>query len=360
MSDFSKIIIDWYQSNKRDLPWRNTEDPFLIWVSEIILQQTRVAQGIDYYYRITEKFPDIKSLAGANEDDLLKLWQGLGYYSRARNMLKAARQLSEIHHNKFPEDYSEILKLSGIGKYTAAAISSFAFNLPHAVVDGNVYRVLSRVFGIDDPIDQEKSKRKFEALAQELLDTQRPGLHNQALMEIGALQCVPVNPDCSVCPLAPQCSALRLERINQLPLKSRRTTVLKKFFHYIYIFDQGYTLLYQRDDSSIWKKLWEFPMIETDHLLTDSEIFSDEFLLSVSKLTGYSVVDLHISGISQPLKHLLSHREILARFVNIEIKYNLSKEPPGQYFSNNTNFKRIPISEIDNYAIHRLMEKLLG
>ncbi len=359
MTDFSKIIIDWYESNKRDLPWRNTEDPFLIWVSEIILQQTRVAQGIEYYYRITHAFPSIQSLAEADENDLLKLWQGLGYYSRARNMHKAAKQLANIYQYRFPKDYSEIVTLAGIGKYTAAAISSFAFNLPYAVVDGNVFRVLSRVFGMEDPIDQEKSKRVFETKAQELLNTEKPGLHNQAIMEFGALQCVPVKPDCTICPLAQQCSAFRLEMIDQLPKKSRRTSIQKKFFNYIYLFDRGQTLLYQRKESNIWKGLWEFPVIETEALLSESEIFNPEFKQTISNLTNYPTETINITKISKKIKHLLSHREIYAQCIKVEINSTYLSESISLNGYQHSLFTQIPIHEIDNYAIHRLMEKFI-
>ncbi len=357
MSEFSKIIIDWYQSNKRDLPWRNTEDPFLIWVSEIILQQTRVVQGIDYYYKITNRFPNIKSLADAQEDELLKLWQGLGYYSRARNMLKAANQLAIEHNYQFPKTFEEILQLKGIGKYTASAIGSFAFNLPTAVVDGNVYRVLARVFGIEEPIDQEKSRKTFDSLAQELLDKEKPGVHNQAIMEFGALQCVPVNPDCSICPLAPHCIALHLEKVDQLPMKSRKTSVQKKFFNYIHISVQGHTLLYQRQESNIWKGLWEFPVIETESMLNDEDILTSDFLLKVSKLIGYSVDSLNIQRISKSYKHLLSHREIHAKFISIEISSELVLENIPDV--NHKLFKLAPMVELENYAVHRLMEKFI-
>jgi len=223
MPEFYKILTVWYQQNKRDLPWRAKNDPYLVWVSEIILQQTRVEQGTAYFFRFIKLFPDVKSLANAPENEVLKVWQGLGYYSRARNMHFAARQIMTDYNGIFPDTYNNIGKLKGVGSYTAAAIASIAFGLPYAAIDGNVYRVLSRVFAIDTPIDSTKGKLEFSELANELLDWQNPALFNEALMDFGALQCIPQNPDCNKCPFRDQCLAFAQNKINQFPVKSKKT-----------------------------------------------------------------------------------------------------------------------------------------
>ena len=237
MKHFSEKIIAWYDQNKRDLPWRNTKDAYLIWLSEIILQQTRVDQGMDYYLKFAKEFPTVKHLAKADNEKVMKLWQGLGYYSRARNLHTTAKIISEKYHGKFPDEYSDILSLKGVGNYTAAAIASFAFNKPYAVVDGNVYRVLARVFGIESPIDSTQGKKEFETLATELLDRKKPASHNQAIMELGALQCKPVNPDCSICALNTMCFAYSKKRINELPVKAKKTKVRNRYFNYIVLLD---------------------------------------------------------------------------------------------------------------------------
>lgn len=231
---FSAALETWYASHGRDLPWRGTHDPYRIWVSEIILQQTRVAQGYDYFMRFMERFPTVERLAAATEDDVLHAWQGLGYYTRARNLHAAARAV--VAQGGFPADYAGVRALRGVGDYTAAAICSMAYGLPHAVVDGNVYRVLSRYFGLSTPIDTTSGRRAFADLAASLLDRRRPGLYNQAVMDFGALQCLPRAPQCGTCPLAPGCEALRTGRVDELPVKARRTQVAERFIAYIYIY----------------------------------------------------------------------------------------------------------------------------
>ena len=221
MNIFSEAIVEWYKEYKRDLPWRESSDPYRIWISEIILQQTRVAQGYDYFLRFIKRFPDVKALADADEDEVMKYWQGLGYYSRARNLHAAAKSMNGV----FPETYPEVLALKGVGEYTAAAICSFAYGMPYAVVDGNVYRVLSRYFGIDTPIDSTEGKKLFAALADEMLDKKQPALYNQGIMDFGAIQCTPQSPDCLFCPLADSCSALSTGRVTQLPVKQLRGSI---------------------------------------------------------------------------------------------------------------------------------------
>jgi A/G-specific adenine glycosylase len=342
----SNILTGWYKQNKRDLPWRNISDPYRIWISEIILQQTRVNQGMSYYLRFIERFPTVNILAEANEDDVLKYWQGLGYYTRARNLHKAAKQIVLDFAGVFPIQHSNLLKLAGIGDYTAAAICSFAYNQTYAVVDGNVYRVLSRVFGIETPIDTNSGKKEFALLAQNLISQSEPGLHNQAIMEFGALQCTPSSPDCMNCPLNSHCRAFELKIVSDLPLKSQKTKVTNRYFNYLFIELQGNTFLQKRKAKDVWQNLYEFPLIETDHLLSPGELI--ENLDFKSLLNGISETD--ILKISNPMKHVLSHRVIYAQFISIKIS-NLSESF--------CHFNQISMSELDNYAVSRLMELFL-
>ena len=341
--NFSKILTDWYELNKRDLPWRHTQDPYLIWISEIILQQTRVVQGLSYYHRFIEQFPTVVHLSEALEDDVLKCWQGLGYYSRARNIHKASRQIINEFGGVFPMHHKDILTLAGIGDYTSAAISSFAFNLPFAVVDGNVYRVLSRIFGIDTAIDSPNGKKEFAFLAQDLLSQLQPGLHNQAIMEFGALQCVPVSPNCSICPFQQSCCALQLNTISDLPFKSKKTMVSHRFFNYLFFKYQGQTFLQKRVEKDVWQNLYEFPLIESDHLLDASELLENEQFVELFD----GIDELSISNISMPIKHILTHRIIFAQFISIELPALIAA------FG---KFEIVPFVEIDKYAVSRLME----
>lgn len=340
---FSKIITDWYELNKRDLPWRHTTDPYLIWISEIILQQTRVIQGLSYYQRFIEQFPTVVHLAEAEEDEVLKCWQGLGYYSRARNIHKASHQIINEFGGVFPSHHKDILTLAGIGDYTSAAISSFAFNLPFAVVDGNVYRVLSRIFGIDTAIDTPNGKKEFAVLAQDLLSKLQPGLHNQAIMEFGALQCVPVSPNCSICPFLQSCCALQSNTISDLPFKSKKTMVSHRFFNYFFFKYQGQTFLQKRVEKDVWQNLYEFPLIESDHLLDASELLENEQFVELFD----GIDELSISNISMPIKHILTHRIIFAQFISIELP------ALNAAFG---KFEIVPFVEIDKYAVSRLME----
>lgn len=328
------------------MPWRETTDPYLIWVSEVILQQTRVDQGLSYYFRFTEQFPDIRSLAEAAEDDVLKCWQGLGYYSRARNMHAAAKMVMERFSGCFPHTYEEIASLKGIGEYTAAAIASFAFRLPYAAVDGNVYRVLSRIFGIDMPIDEGKGKRYFSGLAQELLKGHSPDEFNQAMMEFGALQCVPRSPDCQYCPLKEKCMAYASGTIDKLPVKKGKTTVKPRYFNYLHVYTANETLLSKRTGKDIWQNLYEFPLIEADHLLSLEELLADDLF---RKLTGGGEVNALKQSLP-PTKHLLSHRIIHAQFYEIEVKQFSSLDP---------SYIIVPQQMLDTYAVSRLMQYYL-
>ena len=258
-------LLEWYRQNKRDLPWRHTKDPYKIWLSEIILQQTRVAQGLPYYLKFVERYPTVKDLAQASEQEVLKLWQGLGYYSRARNLHYTARDIVENYNGKFPRTYQELLKLKGVGTYTASAIASFCCDEPVAVIDGNVYRVLSRLAGVDVPVNSSEGKKIFQKLAEEYLDRQKAGLHNQAMMEFGALQCVPGQPDCASCPLQAECVAYETGKVAELPVKLPKVKVKKRFLHYIIIRHADELVWQKRTANDIWKNLFQPALIEGEN-----------------------------------------------------------------------------------------------
>ena len=346
MQLLSQSIISWYKINKRELPWRDINDPYKIWISEIILQQTRVNQGMDYYLRFVERFPNVAELANAEQDEVLKYWQGLGYYSRARNLHKAAQQIINEFNGIFPRNHSDVLKLSGVGVYTAAAVCSFAYNQSYAVVDGNVYRVLSRLFGIDTQIDSGAGVKQFAKLAQDFLYLKDPGLHNQALMEFGALQCVPASPDCGRCPLRSNCKAYAMELINVLPVKMQKVKVKERFFNYLFVQFGDKTFLNKRESSDIWKNLYEFPLIESTKLLPIEELLiNQEFIEMFSAIENLEIIHLGV-----PVKHVLTHRIIYAQFFTIRI-YDKNKQLD--------KYMEIPIAEIDKYAVSRLIAQFL-
>ncbi|MCD7938533.1 MAG: A/G-specific adenine glycosylase [Tannerellaceae bacterium] len=339
----STLLVDWYEINKRDLPWRHTKDPYKIWVSEIILQQTRIAQGMDYYLRFTERFPDVKTLAEAGEDEVLKYWQGLGYYSRARNMHTTAKMIVEKFGGRFPETYKEILSLKGIGEYTAAAIASFVWDQPYPVVDGNVYRVLARLYGVETPIDTGKGKKEFASLAEMVLNPQKAGLHNQAVMEFGALQCIPQNPRCPACPFLDRCVACNTGKVNELPVKQKKGRTRDRFFHYFHITYQDNTWLNRRGKKDIWEGLYEFPLIETSGKMD----FADMQALNAFRELFGEGVEVDIQVVGSPVKHVLSHQVIYAVFYRVELKGPV----PGL-----GNYLEIPSGELDKYAVSRLVE----
>jgi A/G-specific adenine glycosylase len=344
--NISNTLINWYEQNKRELPWRDITDPYKIWISEIILQQTRVNQGMGYYLRFIDRFPNAAELANATEDEVLKYWQGLGYYSRARNLHKAAKQIEEVHKGIFPTNHSDVIKLAGIGEYTAAAICSFSYNQPYAVVDGNVYRVLSRLFGIETPIDSTLGKKEFAELAKNLLPDGQPGEHNQAIMEFGALQCVPASPNCVNCPFSTSCKALESDKVSLLPIKEKKTKVTNRFFNYLFIEFQGKTFLQRRTAKDVWQNLYEFPLIEGEQLLTAEELIGNAHFQTIFR----DIPAVEILKISNPMKHVLSHRVIYAQFITIKInKLNDKME----------QFEDIPINQIDKFAVSRLMELFL-
>lgn len=317
MAFFSKILLAWYEDYGRTLPWRDTRDPYLIWISEIILQQTRIVQGMSYYLRFVERFPDVYALAAADEDEVLKYWEGLGYYSRARNLHAAARDIVGRFAGHFPEEHKDVLSLKGIGEYTAAAICSFAWKQPYAVVDGNVYRVLSRFFGIEHPIDSHAGKKYFASLAQELLDSSNPDLYNQAIMDFGALQCVPKSPDCEKCPLCDRCVAYAQGEVSHFPVKTGKTEVKPRYFNYLCILHEDSLLLSQRKEKDIWQNLYEFPLIETPEAFKPEELMRHE---SFKKL--FSLQDgFRLLRTDRMPKHQLSHRTIYACFYLLEVDH---------------------------------------
>jgi A/G-specific adenine glycosylase len=341
MNFFSSKIIKWYSQHKRELPWRNTKDPYKIWLSEIILQQTQVKQGLPYYQKFIKTFPSVSELANANEEDVLKLWQGLGYYSRARNLHFAAKQIHQAGF--FPKEYKDIITLKGVGEYTAAAIASFAFKLPYAVVDGNVFRLLSRFYGIDTPIDTFKGKREFSEIAQTLLVKKDPDTHNQAIMEFGSQMCKPKQPNCNSCPLRDECVAFANNTIHLLPVKKGKVKVKTVFFEYFFFKMNGYTLVNKRANDGIWQNMYEFPLITTEDLNNTEEILNHNQFESWVK-----GIDFSIESISE-FNHILSHRKINARFWEIKCQNTLPA----------SNFQKIKIETIDKLAVSRLIEKFI-
>ncbi|MDB4921730.1 A/G-specific adenine glycosylase [Mucilaginibacter sp.] len=312
--DFNNELAHWYQENKRDLPWRNTTDAYVIWLSEIILQQTRVEQGMPYFSRFLEQYPNVGSFAAASEDEILKLWQGLGYYSRGRNMLKTARLVQEIHKGQFPQTYDELIKLKGIGEYTAAAIASFSLNEAKAVVDGNVYRVIARYLGIDEPINSTKGKKIFQQAANDFLNKQNPGLHNQAMMEFGAVICKPKNPACGICPVRTGCYAFKHNAINSLPVKLNKIKVRERYFNYFLVTDGHKVLVNKRDQTDIWANMYDLPLIETTALLPPDALFSHPMV------TGLFGNDLKVTEISPVKKHVLTHQRLYVRLIKLQSK----------------------------------------
>jgi len=307
---FSDKILDWYTSNKRNLPWRETKDPYLIWLSEIMLQQTRVAQGTPYYLKFAKRFPKINDLAEASEEEVLKLWQGLGYYSRARNLHATAKYVAFELGGEFPSNYSNLLKLKGVGDYTASAIASICFNEPKPVVDGNVFRVLARYFGVNKPINSSEGTKYFKQLATEVMNVDNVRDYNQGIMEFGSLQCAPKNPDCSTCPLNESCVALQKNLVSELPVKIKKTKIKKRNFNYLVVLNaQNKICLRKRTGKGIWQNLWEFPLLESE-----GEIEKKEISKHIRELTGieeFESVHLYNENI---IIHKLSHQHLHTRF----------------------------------------------
>lgn len=381
--EFANTIISWFRENGRALPWRETRDPYAIWLSEIILQQTRIAQGWEYWERFMAQYPTVEDLAAAHEDEVLKLWQGLGYYSRARNLHTAAKQIVALGH--FPDTLEGIKQLKGVGDYTAAAIGSFAFDIPAAVVDGNVYRVLARYFGIDTPINSTQGKKEFAALAQSLLPSSKASnsplsfspasdfqsslslvaAYNQAMMDFGAIQCTPQSPKCLLCPLAETCEAMRTNRVAELPVEQKIMKVKTRHLSYIYIRCKGETAIHRRGEGDIWQGLWE-PFNASDIAeacaspsSAQASLSSTKFSTSLTRLSSFKkelAADLHLSNVdalqllAQDVKHVLTHRILLADFYLLETEAR--PQLPDDYIW-------IKEEEIEDYGIPRLIELLL-
>jgi A/G-specific adenine glycosylase len=337
--NFRIQLSAWYNTHGRTLPWRENHHAYLIWLSEIILQQTRVEQGLPYFHSFKNRFPTVFDLAEADEDEILKLWQGLGYYSRARNLHKAAKQVVEHHGGQFPANYKELLLLQGIGPYTAAAIASIAFNLPEAVVDGNVVRVISRLFAITDSVDESTTKKEIAAKAYELLDKLNPGNHNQAMMDFGAMICTPKQPKCNACPVSQHCVALAVNKVHVVPFKTQKTKKRDRFFHFLVAQDSSLLLIEKRDEADIWAGLYQFPLVETTQNL-ELDLSSIEARLQVS--------NIKLNAVRSMPKHILSHQTIYARFYAVEAN-----------LANVSEFLKIKPSELHTFAVPRLIDRYL-
>lgn len=339
---FTKALRGWYAAGHRDLPWRRTRDPYRIWLSEVILQQTRIDQGTAYYERFAKQYPTVHHLAAAPDDEVMRLWQGLGYYSRARNLLLAARSVVNGHGGRFPDTVEGLRALKGVGDYTAAAIASIAFDRPAAVVDGNVYRVLARVFGISTPIDSTAGRREFAALAGGLLDPKHPGDHNQAVMELGATVCLPRAPHCGECPLAARCVARREERIGDLPVKAGRTAVRERHFNYLCIDVEGGLVLRKREGRDIWQGLYEPPLLESE-----APLGAAGFRKALRTWLGEGWT---VAGQHGPARHVLSHQVLHARFWEVI---------PPRAFVPPREWRSLSATELDQVAVPRLIERYL-
>jgi A/G-specific adenine glycosylase len=342
--EFGEIIISWYNHNKRDLPWRHTSDPYKIWLSEIMLQQTRVEQGLGYYEKFITKYPKIKNLAAASEDDILKLWQGLGYYSRARNLHQAAKDMMKRFKGKFPTEYKDILSLKGVGVYTASAIASFAYQQKHAVVDGNVFRVLSRYLGIFTSVDSNAAKTEFSEAALILMGDHAPHDFNQAIMEFGALHCKPANPVCGTCPLNGSCFAFSKNKVALLPVKVKKNIARNRYFNYLCIHQGDSIVMKKRTGNDIWKNLYDFPVIETDKRITSAKLFRTEELKKY-----FSKNKFHLISKSQTIRHQLTHQTIFARFYRIRVSKELHIE----------GIKSVNKKNLNKFAVPRLIENYL-
>jgi A/G-specific adenine glycosylase len=344
--EFSNSLLYWYLQNKRDLPWRNTTNPYPIWLSEIMLQQTRVAQGMPYFQAFMMAFPTIFDLAKASEEQVLKLWQGLGYYSRARNMHKTAQIIAFEMDGNFPDNYNDLFKLKGIGEYTAAAIASFAFNEVVPVVDGNVFRVLSRYFNVETDITSSTAKKEFTALAKALIPIDNPALFNQAIMEFGALQCVPKNPNCEVCIFGNSCAALQKKKVAQLPVKSKKTKVTNRFFNYLIFLDKhNNTLLNKRTQKGIWHNLYEFPVIETNDE-SDFDVILKNIIENYPEYTFESISCYN----SAPVIHKLSHQKLHINYYKLNVMQEIMDGIP-LFSIKNYPFPVVIYNFIEKYSI---------
>lgn len=339
--NFARAILNWYMVNKRDLPWRNTNDPYSVWLSEIILQQTRIAQGLPYYLKFINKYPTINSLARANENDILILWQGLGYYSRARNLLKTAKFIVDQCNGKFPSTYTELIKLKGIGEYTASAISSICFNERRAVLDGNVYRVISRFYGIDVPVNNHFGKKFYMDYAQKLAPKKSCGDYNQGIMDFGSLICKPKSPLCDKCILEKDCIASNMKNINYFPVKLKKNAPKITHFNYLVLLDSDHMIWMNKIKNGIWKNLFQFPMIESKKELNKTQVLSNEIFKSIAPISNSDIILFN----SSPIIHKLSHKTIYAKFWILPVEHS--------------NSNSIKFSDVNKYPVPRLIEKFL-
>ncbi len=345
-SVFTPLLLDWYAQSHRPMPWKGEKNPYLVWLSEIILQQTRVEQGWPYFERFRDKYPTVSDLANAPEDEVMKLWEGLGYYSRARNLHFTAKYIAKELHGVFPTTYEGILALKGVGPYTAAAISSFAYDLPHAVVDGNVYRVLSRYFGIRTPIDSTNGKKQFAQLADELLDEKQAAVYNQAIIDFGATHCTPKLPKCTTCPLQEHCMAGLEGQATAYPVKEKKIVKRTRYFHYLIWESSEGLLLQKRQHKDIWQNLYEFPMIETEGNLEIEGLQASDLYQALATKES---VDLQ--GASRPFKQQLTHQTIIAVFWEFQVK--------GPLVDNNSNYIITPRENLSKFAFPKIIDRYL-
>ncbi len=342
---FGQKLFQWYQLHQRDLPWRKTHDPYHIWISEIILQQTQVVQGLDYYLRFIAQFPTLADLAAASEEQVLKLWQGLGYYSRARNLHTAAKQVMTEFNGVFPKTHGQILSLKGIGDYTAAAVSSFAYNLPYAVLDGNVYRLLSRLFGIETPIDTPAAKKEFYSLVQSLLVKKDPAQFNNAIMEFGAIQCTPKTPNCTACIFKDKCVAFKTQQVHFLPTKKRKLKQRNRFFNYLLILDDEDNFYIEKREKGIWKNLYQLPLIETAEAIGAIKVIKTDAFAALFSNTKFEILNT-----TELPVHLLSHQRIYSNFITIKVE--------SHDFS--PLWKKVDHESVHGYPLPKLIESFLN
>jgi len=343
---FHNILINWYQDHKRDLPWRHTNDPYKIWLSEIILQQTRVAQGTKYYEAFVSKYPTVGDLAQATQDDVLTLWKGLGYYSRARNLHYTAQYIMEHHDGVFPTDYKDILALKGIGKYTAAAISSFAYQGVYPVVDGNVLRVITRLYGITDAIDTPAVVKRIYEISDDLIDEKRPDDYNQAIMEFGAMQCTAKSPDCMYCPFNNECEARAQGLVDQIPYKAKKIKRSSRFFHFVVLHDNDQTIVQRREAKDIWQGLYQFPLVESKN----SDILNLDQLLEGSDFELES--NIEVLKVSEIYTQKLTHRDVFARFYHLLVSDIQSIIKDGYFL--------VDQKKVSNFALPKVIDAYLG
>lgn len=354
-SFFRENLLGWYSPTARPLPWKGIKNPYFIWLSEIILQQTRVEQGTPYYLKFIRQYPTAIDLAMADEDEVLKLWQGLGYYSRARYLHASAKIIAEQYQGIFPSTYPEILALKGVGEYTAAAISSFAYGLPYAVVDGNVYRVLSRFFGIETPIDSTAGKKLFKLLAQKLLNKKQAANYNQAIMDFGATLCLPQNPICTTCPLVKKCTAFKNKTVQLLPIKTKKIKYKKRYFYYLIINTPTGVYLKQRTSNDIWKHLYDFPLIEKEKPYSDKEIEA-QICNSKEWRILFDNKAIFIKNISKKYKQTLSHQKITFFFIEVFYK----GEQAAIFDKEKDNFILLERKKIQTFAVPKTIANYLN